>query len=236
MENKALDTKLFVVSHKKLDKKYYPDREIIYVGKNKDNIASETDYRDDFGDNIASKNYTYCECTAIYEIWKNIKCDIVGIEHYRRFFFNLFGIKKKKYFEKKLEKHDFIVMTEYPFLPTIKKQFIKGHGIEAYTCLENAIKNIAPDYLDAFNKVMNGHRIAWCNMFVTTKAKFDDYCEFLFKVLTYVENNFEIPSDPYQARLIGFVSERLLSVYLVKNKLKVKQSFVFFSNKYKKVK
>ena len=230
------NVKLFVVSHKLLNPKYYPDREIIYVGKNKDKFCSITDTRDDRGDNIASKNYTYCECTAIYYIWKNVKCDIVGIEHYRRLFYNFFRLRRKEYFINKLKKYDFIVMREYPFIPTIKKQFIDGHGIDAFNIFKEAIEKEAPDYLEAFNEVMNGHHIAWCNMFVTTKDKFDKYCEFLFKVLSYVENHFEIPKDPYLARLIGFISERLLSIYLKKNKLKVCHSFVFYSKRYKKVK
>lgn len=225
---------LFVVSHKKLKNRYYPDRKIIYVGKNEDLFCEAGDYKDNLGDNISSKNSSFCECTAMYYIWKNIRCDIVGIEHYRRLFFSLFGIKRKEYFIKKLKKYDFIVMKQFPFLKTIKKQFIAGHGIEAYQAMEEAIKTVAPDYLESFNKVMNGHKISWCNMLVTKKENFDKYCEFLFKVLFYVENNFEIPKDSYQGRLIGFISERLLSVYLQKNKMKIKKSFVFFSNKYKK--
>lgn len=236
MKNSSnLDTKIFVVSHKKLNKKYYPDREIIYVGPKEDELWEEGYYKDDLGDNIASKNYTYCECTAIYYIWKNIKCDIVGIEHYRRIFARLFGLKRKKYFEKHLKNHDFIVMNEFPFCDNMKKQFSRKHDPKYLVAVEEAIKKVEPDYLDAFHTMLKRHHIAWCNMFVTTKKNFDDYCSFLFNVLFEVEKNIEIPTDPYQRRMMGFLSERLLSTYLIKNKnLKVKHAFIFLTNRYKK--
>lgn len=41
---------------------------------------------DNDGDNISSRNFTYCELTAQYWAWKNLDADYVGQCHYRRYF------------------------------------------------------------------------------------------------------------------------------------------------------
>lgn len=228
-------TTIFVVSHKKLKQELYKNRSIIYVGPKEDEFATSLDYKDNTLDNISNKNPIYCELTAIYWIYKNYKEDTnIVIEHYRRHFglFNHFTTPNK--FSKWLNKYDFVVMKEFLFFKTMKKQFIKTHGEEMHEALKEGIKKTNPDYLDAFDKVMKGHHLAWCNMYGCSKENFDKYAKFLFEVLGEVEKNIEIPKDPYQARIIGFMAERLLSVYLKKNNFKVKHAFVYFTKNYLK--
>lgn len=46
------------------------------------------------------------------------------------------------------------------------------------------------------------------------KEVFNDYCQWLFNILSEVENSITIPTDPYQARVFGFLAERLLNIYV----------------------
>ena len=42
--------------------------------------------KDNEGENISSKNKSYCELTTQYWAWKNVEADYYGFCHYRRFF------------------------------------------------------------------------------------------------------------------------------------------------------
>lgn len=42
--------------------------------------------RDDEGENISSRNFTFCEMSGQYWAWKNLNADYVGQCHYRRYF------------------------------------------------------------------------------------------------------------------------------------------------------
>lgn len=93
-----MNLKILVVTHKSY---WMPDENIylpIFVGTNK---SDRNFLRDNEGDNISYKNKNYCELTAIYWAWKNLKLDkydYIGLCHYRRYFT---GKIKKKYFSKK---------------------------------------------------------------------------------------------------------------------------------------
>lgn len=49
---------------------------------------------DNTGDNISLRNPNYCELTGLYWAWKNLKCDYIGLCHYRRYFTNSNLFKK----------------------------------------------------------------------------------------------------------------------------------------------
>ena len=60
------------------------------------------------------------------------------------------------------------------------------------------------------------------NMMICSKEKFDNYQEWLFSILFELESKVTIPEDAYQARIFGFISERLINLYIYHNNFKIK--------------
>lgn len=54
------------------------------------------------------------------------------------------------------------------------------------------------------------------NMWITRKDIYDRYCCWLFDILFEVENRLDMTGyDAYQQRVFGFLSERLLRIWLI---------------------
>lgn len=62
-------------------------------------------------------------------------------------------------------------------------------------------------------------------MMIAKKELFDSYCEWLFPVLFEIENKIDYSRyDSYQSRVIGFLAERLLNVWIeAQSHLKIKE-------------
>ena len=84
-EREIKDKKIFINYHN--DFPVYKDEVFtpIQVGKSITGLNLDM-ISDDTGDNISSKNENYCELTAMYWAYKNVKSDYIGFCHYRRFF------------------------------------------------------------------------------------------------------------------------------------------------------
>ena len=196
---------------------------------------------DDTGDNISSKNPYYCELTALYWYWKNCTpTKYVGLNHYRRYFdFSSgckWGIARTSLSEDKilsnppnlevvenlLKKYDIILpkplVSQFP----ISIQYSISHISNDLKILEEAVKKVSPEYMEAYNKVLNGNKFSPYNMFITKNTIFIKYVEWLFKVLSEVEKHLKISAYPDQARVFGYLSERLMSVFVTHHCLKVK--------------
>ncbi len=77
--------KLFVSHHKPFHQIDLPGYTPIQVGKEKATHQLNM-IGDNTGDHISSLNPYFCELTAQYWVWKNVRADHVGFCHYRRFF------------------------------------------------------------------------------------------------------------------------------------------------------
>lgn len=227
-----MKTTIYIATHKKFNYKKMNEYKPIQVGAA---IAKEKlDYLgDDTGINISSKNKNYCELTAFYWIWKNDKSDVVGLCHYRRYLSltdltnnSLFFLRKGQ-IAKYLKEYDIILPTRNKTAAdsSIKKQYCST-GVGKEKDLDNTrdiISKKYPDYLQAYDKVMNGTSASFCNMMICSKKNFDEYCSWLFDILFELESITDLSNyNPAEARIFGYISERLLNVWVEHNNLKVK--------------
>jgi hypothetical protein len=221
-----MDTRIYVMTHKE----YSEPAEKIYtslaVGKA---LNTSLPYQgDDTGENISEKNRNYCELTGIYWIWKNITCDIVGICHYRRYFVRGKACLKQEQIESTLEDFDVIVArSECSMTANVREQYAIKHFVKDLDMCRQVLEEMHPEYLSVFDLFANCRLFTIGNMIITRKEIFDRYCEWLFPILFEVEKRTDISEyEPYQARLYGFLSERLMRVWLLAQPLKVKEEEV----------
>lgn len=227
------DVSIYVVAHKEAK---FPKNEIykpIQVGKKE----SFTSIRDNTGINIAEKNGSFCELTAAYWIWKNdMHSDIVGLTHYRRYFFqnkytySLDKVLTKEEIEQLLEKVDIILpIKSHAFKYTVEQAYNRIHEPKDLQECRKVIEELHPEYIESFDAIMKQKDIYLCNMFISSKKIFQEYYEWLFEILLELEKRIDISNySDYNKRIYGFLSERLLNVWLHKNQqLKIKQMPVY---------
>lgn len=216
------DIKIIVATHKKY---WMPTDEIyvsVHVGAEGKNL--ELGYiKDNTGENISYKNKNYCELTGLYWAWKNLDADYIGLAHYRRHF-SINGIKGSKtdrvlnsnQVQKLLSRCDIILpKPRNYFIETNYSQYAHAHHAIDLDLTRQIIQEKYPEYISEFDASMKktiGHRF---NMLIMSKAKFDEYCTWLFDILFELENRLDISSyNANDSRVFGFVSERLLDVWL----------------------
>lgn len=198
-----MDTKIMIAAHKEYD---LPKEDIylpVFVGAAVSDLNLPYQ-RDDEGENISSKNRIYCELTALYWAYKNLKADHIGLCHYHRFM-DLSGIDISKY-------EVILPKKRHYYIETVYDQYKHAHGPVGLDIARKIIEKDHPDYLDPFDECMNRRSLHIWNMFVMRYDIFIDYCDFLFDILFTIEKELGDVD-----RIYGHISERLLDVYLERN-------------------
>lgn len=228
---------------------YYP----IHVGK----ALSSIDLgicADNTGDNISMKNRSYCELTGMYWAWKNLKdVDVIGLCHYRRYFdFHNQCISYMPYTAFSLKEFDNIDLSiPDGIIENLKEGEIylakpKKYSYSLYTnyCVEHISDDIRVLEKYIFEHLNDEYKKAWyhimqCNnnlspynMFLMTWYDFDKYCSWLFPILSEMEKQIDISHySPIEARIYGYMAERLLNVWVEANYMKVRHlPIIWFSD------
>lgn len=226
-----LDVQIYVVTHRAYnvmqDELYRP----ICVG---DKYYKEGYLSEQKGENISYLNHKINECTALYWIWKNTSCEYVGLNHYRRYFYNNDILSEGNYLDNitiyRIFQNYEIILPKHEYLcgVSVEEQMRMTINEDAFACGYEAVRRAMtahqPEYLDAFEAVMHGSKLFTCNMFVTSRAILNRYCEWLFSFIIEAAENVDVQEyDSYSQRVIGFFAERMLTVWLFKHDFKIKE-------------
>ncbi len=216
-----MDTRIYVCTHKKAEKPSDEIYQFIHAGHQ---ISPDLGYiGDDTKDHISYKNKSFCELTAIYWIYKNISCDIVGICHYRRYFIENENFLCKERIEQLLEKYDIILPNSlmHPNSNT-EAWYSERHHAKDLQIIKDIIDEKYPEYSDAFLHSIKCNLFSIGNMLITKKEIFDEYCCWLFDILFEAEKRIDISEyDDYQKRVFGFLSERLTRVWMLQHAYRI---------------
>jgi hypothetical protein len=197
---------------------------------------------DDEGENISEKNRHFCELTAHYWYWKNrTPSRYVGLNHYRRYFdfsgWNRWGVSFRKVSEAWMkdnppvlpdldplfQKYDIVLAKRRPHPVNLWYDYAMSHIVNDELILKQVIDELTPDYSDAFEEVMRlNNKLSHYNMFIMPAERFTEYSAWLFKILFEVEKRVKISPYADQARVFGYLSERMINIFAYRHRLRVK--------------
>lgn len=227
--------KIFISCHKEYYVPSHPFFCPIQVGADLHDELFKGMQPDNTGNNISHLNRRYCELTAQYWAWKNENADYYGFFHYRRYFSFNRKIKRPYVITAKpddytLQYHGFdpnnmeeIINCYDVILPVPENMYVsaynhykdsKNHNIVDLKMVKDIIEENYQDFSSAADEYLNSTRLYFCNMFIMRKAIFNDYCNWLFNILTEFDKRKDFSGyNSKEMRVNGYLAERLLGIY-----------------------
>ena len=172
------------------------------------------DICDNVGDNISQKNVNYCELSAMYWIARHVKCDYMGLFHYRR----VLDIQEEDLY--RIKNNDVDVVLPYPTVhyPNINKHHERYIHPSDWAAMEQALQEVRPEYAKALPELLQTPFFYNYNILLAKRDVFKRYCDWMFPVLERVEE-LSIPKGSERAdRYIGYMGENLTTLFFMYHK------------------
>ena len=199
---------------------------------------------DDTGDHVSGQNPALCELSALYWAWKNDHASSwIGLMHYRRLL-DLTDWMPGGPAERRvqmlevapwcariegwlagqdgpsgaaaLEACDLVVPRLHVMGQSVAQNYRHAHQPQDWEIAREVIAHDHSGWLGAFDAVAAAPRVRLGNMMLMRRPLFEAYCSWLFDILFKVAAR-DVPRahySPAQARYLGFLAERLLTVYV----------------------
>lgn len=259
MEKNKIKVDMFIYSHKPF--KTFINNKNYHILTNshdtEESFDTELDiFRDYNGsDNISNKNIMFNEYCGIYWIWKNFKIgDYIGLNHYNRYFDNWSEIDGENI--NNILKGKEIGVSSPLYLKgfTNRQWYAIFHNVNDLDHAEDLVNRKYQWMEIGYERMKNNTYIHNSSMFIMPKKVFNDYCNFIFSFmndynhemgfhtpedcLEHVRNNNTLYKKPFkyydeihQARITGYIAERMFNAYLLNgdNTLEENSTFIPWS-------
>ncbi len=176
--------------------------------------------------------------------------DALGFCHYRRYLisdqYKLFVKKRSRYYtaaseknrdslltptlytsiQELLSENDIIVprpdysMKHKGIAYTVEQAYELAHIKADWDVTMKVIREKYPEYGESIELLSCQTKMVFNNIMIAPWRIWDNYSTFLFEILFEVEKQIELPKQGYQTRVMGFLAERLLNLFIIHNKLK----------------
>lgn len=211
--------KILVACHKKAEVYHNRVYTPIQVGKALHPDLDLGFLNDNDGDNISDLNPYYCELTAEYWGWKNLDCEYIGLQHYRRYFDFIFTEDNVD----NIFKHTDIILAE----PFYMGRTVFDHWSECFVpddvCIAmKLLEKIYPEDYAKGQAYLTNKIFYPCNMFVCRKALFDEFAAWEFPYLAKLRKHVRMSQYSRDKRLMGYIAEGLLPMYFMNRGYRIK--------------
>lgn len=242
-DGSVAEVKLFVCCHQP---KAIPDHPLLIPVQVGAALAEERFpgfFQDDAGENISEKNRSYCELTAHYWAWKNIDADYCGFFHYRRYLYpdpaekRLYLVEREPTpallgklgyggFEALIRRYDLLLPKAEDMHLSVREHYANArfHHRKDLELMERIVLERHPEMAGALEGYLSGTACYFGNIFIMRRELFHHFCGWLFPLLEEFDRRADVSGyDPGERRVDGYLSERLLGVYLAfwRDRLKV---------------
>lgn len=225
---------LFVCCHQPDDVPQHPLLVPMQVGTTLGNSRFPGFLHDDTGDNISARNRSYCELTAQYWAWKNVMADYYGFFHYRRYLYpdttakspyrvereaTLPLLERLGYsdFAKLIEVHDLIAPKGEDMHIPAREHYASApyHHRKDLELMEQIVRERCPEMTMAAEQYLSDTVCYFGNIYIMKREVFQDYCTWLFSLLTEFDYRADLQGyDAQERRVDGYLGERLFGIYL----------------------
>lgn len=134
-----------------------------------------------------------------------------------------------------LKEYDCILPQKRKLHRTVNDHYQRCHNKTDLKILENILADQHPEYLEAFREVLHQKRLYANNMFIMSDHLYQKFMSWWFGILFEFEKRVNLNDyTDYQQRIMGFLGERLLTVWFKKHdELRIKELPLIYFKKLK---